>query len=54
MLLQTDILLLAGEYKCCPRSLGVTWELPVDHTADTIDKYDKYEVFIIACLLNDK
>ena len=37
-----------------PFSLVVTGILTADYTADTIDKYDKYKVFIIARLLNDK
>ena len=51
---QTDILILAGEYKCRPHGLAVTRELPADHTADTIDRYDKYIVFIIVHLSNNE
>ena len=35
-------------------SLAVTSILPADHTADTIDRYDKYIVFIIVHLSNNK
>ena len=53
--LQTEYLDIGGRVqKGAPHSLVVTRILTADHTADTIDKYDKYEVFIIACLLNDK
>ena len=53
--LQTEYLDIGGRVqKVGPYSLVVTRILTADYTADTIDKYDKYEVFIIACLLNDK
>ena len=37
-----------------PFSLEVTGILTADYTADTIDRYDKYKVFIIVHLSNDK
>ena len=54
MLFQIDILKLAGEYQIALFSLAVTSILPADHTADTIDRYDKYIVFIIVHLSNNK
>ena len=54
-LFQIDILKLAGEYQITlVLRLTVTSILPADHTADTIDRYDKYIVFIIVHLSNNK
>ena len=53
--LQTEYLDIGGRVqKGAPHSLVVTRILPADHTADTIDRYDKYKVFIIVHLSNNK
>ena len=54
-LFQIDILKLAGEYQITlVLRLTVTSILTADHTADTIDRYNKYIVFIIVHLSNNK
>ena len=53
--LQTEYLEIGGRIQLvAPFCMVVTAILTADYTADTIDKYDKYKVFIIARLLNDK
>ena len=53
--LQTEYLDIGGRVqKGGPHSLVVTRILTADHTADTIDRYDKYKVFIIVHLSNNK